>query len=297
MDDPRLKVLLVEDDEDDYVLTREFLAEIRGDNFELEWVEDYDTSLEAIYPDRHDVYLVDYRLGKGNGLELLRAAIAHGCQAPIILLTGLGDHQVDSEAMRSGAADYLVKGQFDASLLERSIRHSILRKRAERDLHQQLTRISLLNQITHAISERQDLESVLNVVLGQLELHLPVEYGTVYLFNSQAGALNQAASRLKSPSPTAHLISLDEIAVPLAETGLEPCLKGELLYEPAIPNTESTLLKRLSGTEMGSAVVVPMMVEKNLIGILIAARLRANGFSIGECEFLRTLCEHVAVAA
>ena len=199
--------------------------------------------------------------------------------------------------MRSGAADYLVKGQFDASLLERSIRHSILRKRAERDLHQQLTRISLLNQITHAISERQDLESVLNVVLGQLELHLPVEYGTVYLFNSQAGALNQAASRLKSPSPTAHLISLDEIAVPLAETGLEPCLKGELLYEPEIPNTESTLLKRLSGTEMGSAVVVPMMVEKNLIGILIAARLRTNGFSIGECEFLRTLCEHVAVAA
>src|SRR5437870_248569 len=297
MDDPRLKVLLVEDDEDDYVLTREFLAEIRGDNFELEWVEDYDTGLEAIYQDRHDVYLVDYRLGKGDGLELLRAAIAHGCQAPIILLTGLGDHKVDSEAMRSGAADYLVKGQFDASLLERSIRHSILRKRAERDLHQQLTRISLLNQITHAISERQDLESVLNVVLGQLELHLPVEYGTVYLFNSQAGVLNQAASRLKSPSPTAHLISLDEIAVPLAETGLEACLKGELLYEPEIPNTESPLLKRLSGTEMGSAVVVPMMVEKNLIGILIAARLKANGFSIGECEFLRTLCEHVAVAA
>src|SRR5213592_5198434 len=209
MDDGRLKVLLVEDDEDDYVLAREFLAEIRGANFQLDWVGDYDAGLEAIQKDEHDVYLVDYRLGKGSGLELLRAAISRGCQAPVILLTALGDHQVESEAIKTGAADYLVKGQFDAPLLERSIRHSILRKRAERDLHQQLTRISLLNQITHAISERIDLESVLNVVLGQLEIHLPVEYGTVYLFDTQAAILSQAAARLKSQSPTAHMISLD----------------------------------------------------------------------------------------
>ncbi|PYM11610.1 MAG: hybrid sensor histidine kinase/response regulator, partial [Verrucomicrobia bacterium] len=289
MDDPLLKVLLVEDDEDDYILTREFLAEIRGSNFELEWVEDYDAGLEAIHKDQHHVYLVDYRLGKNNGLDLLRAAIARGCQAPI--------HKVESEAMRCGAADYLVKGQFDAQLLERSIRHSILRKRAERDLHQQLTRISLLNQITHAISERMDLESVLNVVLGQLEIHLPVEYGTVYLFDTQAAILSQAAARLKSQSPTAHMISLDEIAVPLSETGLEACLKGELLYEPEMVKTEAPLLRKLVQPGMGSAVVVPMMAEKNLFGILITARARANGFSIGECEFLRTLCEHVALAA
>src|SRR5205814_3368630 len=253
--------------------------------------------LKAIEQDEHDVYLVDYRLGQNNGLELLLAAMARGCRAPIILLTGLGDHKVDSEAIRAGAADYLVKGQFDAQLLERSIRHSILRKRAERDLHQQLTRISLLNQIAHAISERMDLENVLNVVLGQLELHLPIEYGTVYLFNLQAGTLGQAASRLKSQSPTAHMISFDELAVPIAETGLEACLKGELLYEPEVVKTEASLLKKLVQTQMGSAVVVPMMVEKNLFGVFIAARAKANGFSIGECEFLRTLCEHVALAA
>lgn len=297
MDDPPLKVLLVEDDEDDYILTRDFLAEIRGDNFKLDWAEDSDAGLDAIRQERHDVYLVDYRLGKGNGLDLLRAAVAHGCKSPIILLTGLGDHKVDSEAMRSGAADYLVKGQFDAQLLERSIRHSILRKRAERELHQQLTRISLLNQITHAISERMDLESVLNVVLGQLEVHLPVDYGAVYIFDAQANALSQAAARLKSPLPTAHMISLDQMAMPLAQTGLEACTKGELLYEPDIAKTEAPLLGKLTETEMGSAAVVPMMMEKDLFGILVAARAKPNGFSIGECEFLRTLCEHVALAA
>ncbi|HYT60105.1 MAG TPA: response regulator [Haliangiales bacterium] len=297
MDDQRLKVLLIEDDEDDYILTREYLAETRGNNFELNWVEDYDAGLEAIRQNQHDVYLVDYRLGKNSGLDLLRTAVAHGCLSPIILLTGLGDHLVDSDAMRSGAADYLVKGQFDAQQLERSIRHSLLRKRAERDLHQQLTRISLLNQITHAISERMDLENVLNVVLGQLEIHLPVDYGSVFLFDAQAGILSQAASRRKSLLPTAQLISLDQLTVPLAEAGLVACSTGELLYEPEIAKTQAPLLKRLTQTEMGSAVVVPMMVERNLFGVLIAARAIANGFSIGECEFLRTLCEHVALAA
>src|SRR5256885_493358 len=109
--------------------------------------------------------------------------------------------------MRSGPADYLVKDQSDSQQLERSIRHSILRKCAERDLHQQLTRISLLNQITHAISEHMDLEGILSVVLGQLEIHLPLDYCSVYLFNPHAGTSSQAASRFKDQSPAAHLIA------------------------------------------------------------------------------------------
>jgi two-component system sensor histidine kinase/response regulator len=73
----------------------------------------------------HEVYLLDYRLGEHNGLELLREALRRGIRAPMIVLTGMGDHQVDIEAMRAGAADYLVKGQIDAPLLERSIRYAI----------------------------------------------------------------------------------------------------------------------------------------------------------------------------
>ena len=296
-DDRRLKVLLVEDDEDDYILTRAFLTEIRGENFQLDWVADYEAGLAAMHKDQHDVYLVDYRLGRNSGLDLLRAAVARGCRAPVILLTGLGDHQVDSEAMRTGAADYLIKGQFDAPLLERSIRHSILRKRAERDLHQQLTRISLLNQITHAISERMDLKSIFGVVLDQLLLHLPVDYGSVYLCNSRADALNRAAIRRRTPAAAQGLALPEETSIPLARSGLTACAQGELLYEPEIANTSAAPLRRLSEDALGSAVAVPMMIDNKLFGILIAARARASGFSIGECGFLRTLCEHVALAA
>lgn len=125
MNEALLKVLLVEDDEDDYVIIRDLLSEM--ERFELEWVIDYEDALKAIEREEHDVCLLDYRLGERSGLELLREALRRGYKAPIILLTGQGDREVDLEAMQAGAADYLIKGQIDAPLLERSIRYAFTR--------------------------------------------------------------------------------------------------------------------------------------------------------------------------
>src|SRR5580658_3057535 len=97
-----IRVLLVEDDEDDYRLTRALLAEIQSRKFQLDWVSTYDAGLEAIGRGQHDVYLLDYRLGTHHGLELLRVALERGCLAPLILITGEGDEQIDIEAMKAG---------------------------------------------------------------------------------------------------------------------------------------------------------------------------------------------------
>jgi PAS domain S-box-containing protein len=123
----KIRILLVDDDEDDYIITRDLLSEIGEMEFDLDWVGTYGTALEVISRADHDVYLVDFGLGERNGLDLLRDALARGCKAPIILLTGQGDHEIDIEAMKAGAADYLVKGQIAAPLLERSIRYAIER--------------------------------------------------------------------------------------------------------------------------------------------------------------------------
>ena len=131
VDPSPIRVLLVEDDEDDYRLTRALLAEIESRKFQLDWVTTYDGGLEAIGRGEHDVYLLDYRLGARHGLELLRTAIERGCQAPLILITGEGDEQIDLEAMKAGAADYLIKGRIDAPLLDRSIRYSLERNLRE----------------------------------------------------------------------------------------------------------------------------------------------------------------------
>src|SRR5262245_54933775 len=111
MGDRPVRVLLVEDDEDDYFLTRELLRDIPGNGHVLDWVTDYDSGLEAVCRGEHDVYLLDYRLGARTGVELLREAAARGCAGPAIILTGQGERESDLEAMRAGAADFLVKGR------------------------------------------------------------------------------------------------------------------------------------------------------------------------------------------
>ncbi len=155
MNNSRIKVLLVDDDEDDYILTRDWFDEFQVAGSELEWVSNYAKGREAIAQNRHDIYLVDYRLGEGNGLELLKEAIANGCTAPIILLTGKGDREIDIEAMKAGAADYLEKSQMTAPLLERSIRYAIERKQTEQKIREQA---ALLDVATDAIFVR-DLDN------------------------------------------------------------------------------------------------------------------------------------------
>ncbi len=134
MDNYPIRVLLVDDDQDDYVILRDLFLEIEAEKFRLEWVATYDDAIESMVRNKHDVYLVDYLLGERNGLELLNEAVKNGCKRPIILLTGKGTQEVDMAAMRAGASDYLVKSEIGASLLERSIRYAIERKHTQEEL-------------------------------------------------------------------------------------------------------------------------------------------------------------------
>jgi len=138
-----VRILLVEDDEDDFVLTRDLLGESRRTRFELDWVSSFDEALGALTRNGHDVALIDYRLGEHDGLELLHHARDLGVVAPLILLTGQGDGDIDLAAMRAGAADYLVKGQIDAPLLERSIRYAIEQSRTLQALRESEERYAL----------------------------------------------------------------------------------------------------------------------------------------------------------
>lgn len=126
--------MLVEDDEDDYYLTRKTLAEVSSERFQLTWAATYKAGYEAIKKDEYDAVLMDYALGPHTGLELTREATRLGCKAPIILLTGRGNYELDMEAMNAGVTDYLAKSEVTPRLLERTIRYSIIRKQNEEAL-------------------------------------------------------------------------------------------------------------------------------------------------------------------
>ena len=145
MQDSPVNVLLIDDDEDDFVIARELISGFRERRYRLDWVDNYAAGLEAVQRGEHQICLLDYRLGALTGLDLLRAAREKGCRVPMILLTGQGDHEVDLEAMKAGAADYLVKGQLNENTLERAIRYAIAGEQAGRDLRRErdlITRIT-----------------------------------------------------------------------------------------------------------------------------------------------------------
>lgn len=142
---PPLKILLVEDNEDDYLIVRDMLALVSSVHFEVVWVNTYEAALlwftqsqspVSTVKGHYDACLLDYHLGEFNGLDLLQQAIAQGYQPPIILLTGLGNPDIDQQALDLGAAGFLAKDEISPATLERTIRYAIRHNQTEAALHQ-----------------------------------------------------------------------------------------------------------------------------------------------------------------
>jgi PAS domain S-box-containing protein len=177
-----VRILLIDDDQEDYLIISDMLAESENIRFKLSWARTYEEGLEALSRREHDVYLLDYFMGAHNGLDLLRHATEGGCSVPIIFLTAHGNYSVDLKAMESGASDYLVKGEFTAPVLERSIRYSIMNKRIEEELKQHRSDLEELvkkRTIEHAEAradaERRAREAEgRQAILEALLEHIPV---------------------------------------------------------------------------------------------------------------------------
>jgi diguanylate cyclase (GGDEF)-like protein len=163
-DNAPVHVLLVEDDEDDYLLTRDLLVEGFDGAVRLEWASEYGAGLAQLSEGDFDVALVDHNLGCETGIELLRAACARGCNTPVIMLTGQDDRATDLEAMHAGAADYLVKGRVTAEMLERAIRYA----RERRRLLDQISELSLTDELT-GLHNRRAFFTIADQRLQQLE--------------------------------------------------------------------------------------------------------------------------------
>jgi signal transduction histidine kinase len=168
-----IRVLLVEDDQDDYLLTRDLFEELPAGAYALDRAANFEVAVEALNRCEHEIYLVDYRLGPRTGLELLATARAAGCTSPIIVLTGQQEREVDLLAMQAGADDFLLKDGLDALTLERSMRYALAQKRLEDEIRQnnlqleqrvrqRTAELNQLNEALHAeIAERRRAEQAL----------------------------------------------------------------------------------------------------------------------------------------
>lgn len=165
-----VKLLIVDDDEDDFLLTKELLGEINPD-YQLDWAPGFEQGLKLLNENIHDLCLMDYKLGAQDGIALLREAKDVGFTGPIILLTGIHRAEVDIQALEAGAVDYLVKAGLSAEQLARSIRYALARSEVERERVERLkaeaenrSKSEFLAHLSH------ELRTPLSAILGFTEL-------------------------------------------------------------------------------------------------------------------------------
>ena len=171
------------------------------------------------------------------------------------------------------------------------------RQQAERRAQTQLGRMRLLDRITRSVAERQDMASIFQVVIHSLEDYMPVDFAMVGLYNADDRMMSVAHLGAKS-RPTAVAIAMSEqTRIPVDENGLARSVKGELVYEANIEGVPFNFPSRLAGGGLRSLVIGPLLMEAKVFGALILARRDVDGFTSTDCEFVKQLCEHVALAA
>jgi len=171
------------------------------------------------------------------------------------------------------------------------------RTATQHKLQAQLERLNLLQQITRAIGERQDEHSIFQAVVRSVEDQLPSDFCCVGLHDAASGALIIDSVGAKSESLALQLAMSAKASVAIDGNGLSRCMRGELVYEPNIEKVPMPFPQRLAGGGLRALVAAPLRVESKVFGVLVVARLKAESFSSGECEFLQQLSEHVALAA
>ncbi len=174
-----IRVLLIEDNEDDAMITQTTLAQVRGVRFDTEWTSTYQQGLQKLKENSHAICLLDYSLGQHTGLHILGEALKFGCHVPIIMMTGATDREIDLQAIKLGAADYVIKGEASPSLLERVIRHALERRKAslEREqLTQQLVessrRLGMAEVASDVLHNVGNVLNSLNVSAGLIAQHV-----------------------------------------------------------------------------------------------------------------------------
>ncbi|MEO7924803.1 MAG: ATP-binding protein [Chitinophagaceae bacterium] len=123
----KIRIAIIDDDEDDFFLISEFIRGIEGKQFVVDWFKDYESAISIIRSKSYHLYFVDYFLGNKTGLDLLEEAAKLAFDRPIVLLTGFGSKAIDIQAMEYGATDYLVKSELNTEKLERCIRYALER--------------------------------------------------------------------------------------------------------------------------------------------------------------------------
>jgi len=311
-----IRVLIIDDSPDDQLLYRRALTKGAEIIYDIVGAENGDDGLARMADISPDCVLLDYSLPGRNGIEVLKRLRQHHPFLPVAMLTGQGNEAVAVAAIQEGAQNYISKSSITPETLQRavcvSIEHCAMQKRifeqrsaleseisvrrqAEKDTQAQLERLSLLQQITRTVSERQDLDGIFQVVVRSLEDRLPVDFACLLQHDHTEQALTVARIGAKNQT-LARRFEGDAARLSLADADLQRSANGEFVSIPLVAANAGPFTRELAEAGLRSLILAPLQVEGEVFAVLAVARKEADAFDGVEREFLRQLSEHVALA-
>lgn len=251
-----IKVLLIDDDEEEWILLKKMAGDIRETRVHVDWAPSYGHGLRAIEQGDVDVALIDYRLGIFNGVDLIAEAKAGGTAVPMILLTAFGDRSVDVAAMSAGAAGFLDKGSVTASGLERSLRYAVVHGKAQLDAERVASDLKHTERLSEQLLTMGPTTSVLEEAVALLTGSLGFPASAVYLADGTGFALEAARGYVR-PQPW---LEADTGRIRRLLQWGKPSMVASLVEDPD---------ERLEGSAVDLAA--PMISGRHCFGLLVVS--------------------------
>jgi signal transduction histidine kinase/DNA-binding response OmpR family regulator len=285
-----MRVLLVEDNEDDALLIREALSATKVD---LECVERLSTALERLTRGGFDAVLLDLSLPDAHGLDTIGRVRSHTPEVPIVVLTGLNDEDDAVTAVECGAQDYLIKGQVDGRGLVRSLRYAIQRHRAEEVLKARNRELLILKKISETILGSLDLHSVIERILEEAVLSGSFDLGNIRLLDRSGEFLEVVASRGYRDMENV----LRHRALSRTKQSDQSRFGDRVFKEPCIDEhvQQSKGFKTLKREGVESFIEVPVRADEKVLGIIQLASRTARKFKPEEVNLLETIGNQLGV--
>jgi signal transduction histidine kinase/CheY-like chemotaxis protein len=286
-----MRVLLVEDNDDDALLIRESLSETK---LEIHRAERLSTALEQLARGGFDAVLLDLSLPDAWGLDTIGRLRHQAAAVPIVVLTGLNDEEVAVRAVEEGAQDYLIKGQVNGHLLARSLRYAIQRHRAEETLKERNRELLILQKISETILGSLDLKAVLGKILEETMVNDCFDLGNIRLLDRSGEMLEVVASRGYRCSENV----LSHRALARTTESRQSKFGDRLFREPCVEEQLQQCggYRTLKKEGVESFIMVPVRANGEVVGTLQLASRTPRKFKSEEVNLLQTIGNQMGVA-
>ena len=160
-----MKILIIEDNEDDRMLYRRSLKQNTEITYDIIEAEEGDTGLAKLEEEAPDCILLDYSLPGRNGIEVLKRIRAANAFVPVVMLTGQGNETIAVSAIQEGAQNYITKSNITPEAIQRIVKVAVEHCALEKRIYEQRTALEIF---TRAMAH--DLKEPVRTIRSFLEL-------------------------------------------------------------------------------------------------------------------------------